>query len=204
MYYGHMFYFDQPVRRIWYTHGDLPAAAHWEKVIKAVFDKPVSIPNELYRIFRGPHRFEPSVMVSTQHGFATQEEAEQWVDGMIMGEIRQLSNQGYGGEVIRETIINVDHIVRTIRRHRSAVTVNAGLYYDHAETAIEDWQWDEMAYRLVDLQKRYYFILPFVDFFDSHFNDFDASTGFDLPYRNEPFYTHIVRAIEYLEKHRKL
>lgn len=204
MYYGHMFYFDQPVRRIWYTHGDLPAAAHWEKVIKAVFDEPLSVPNELYRIFRGVHRFDPSVVATTQHGFKTQEEAEQWVDAMVMGEIRHLSGNGYDGKVIRETVINVDDVVRKIRQLRSAVTVNAGLYYDKNETAIEDWKWDEMAYRLVDLQKRYYFILPFVDFFDSHFHDFDASTGFDLPYRIEPFYSHIERAMQYLEKHRKL
>lgn len=204
MYYGHMFYFDQPVRRIWYTHGELPAAAHWEKVIKDVFATPVSVPNELYVMFRGEHRFEPSVMVSTQQGFETQAEAEHWVDAMVMGQIRHLSNNGFDGRVIRESVINIDDLVRRIRRLRSAVTVNAGLYYDKNETAVEDWQWDEMAYRLVDLQKRYYFVLPFVDFFDSYFHGFDASTGFDLPYRIDPFYTHVERAVQHLDKHRKL
>lgn len=199
-----MFYFDQPVRRIWYTHGELPAAAHWEKVIKAIFDNPVSVPNELYCLFRGEYRFNPSVVTSTQHGFETLEEADRWVDAMVMGEIHHLAGNGYDGKVIRESIINVDDIVRTIRRHRSALTVNAGLYYDKNETAIPDWKWDEIAYHLVDLQKRYHFILPFVDFFDSHFNGFDASTGFDLPYRIEPFYSHVERAMRYLEQHRKL
>jgi len=204
MVYGHTFYFDQPVRRIWYTYGKQPAALYWDEVVKAALTQPTTVPNEIYNLLAGEHKFTPSVMVVSECGFATEEEAQAWVDGVTLAEINQLSASGYDGKVIRETIINVDHQVRVIRRLRSALTVNAGLYYDKNETAIPDWRWDEMAYQLVALQQRFFYILPFVDFFDFEFNGFDGSTGFDLPYRTEPFIDHIERALVYLEQHRKL
>lgn len=204
MVYGHAFYFDQPVKRIWYTCGELPANQHWAMIVKEVFNDPVNVPNELYDLFRGKHRFEPSVMVNTEMDLGYLADGEAWVDAKVRNDIRTLTEQGFSHARIRELLINVDDAVRAIRCLRSALTVNAGLYYDLNETAITDHQWDEMALALVALQKRYAHVLPFVDFFDSAFDGFDGSTGFHLPYRVEPFLTNIKRAAEYLEKHRKL
>jgi len=83
--------------------------------------------------------------------------------------------------------ININQLKRRIRRLRSVVTVNAGLYYDNDAPMITDQQWDEFAYKLVELQKRYHWLLPHIDFFDSFFYDFDGSTGMHLPYRDAYF-----------------
>lgn len=204
MVYGYMFYFDQPVKRVWYTYGRKPALAHWEDIVHLAKTKPTEIPNEVYNFIAGAHCKVPMVQVSSTYSFQTPEEAEAWVDKVTQSEIDNMVAQHVPPEAIREAIINVDHVVRTIRRMRSALTVNAGLYYDKNETAIEDWRWDEIAYQLVDWHKRYHYILPYVNFFDFEFMDFDGSTGFDLPYRTQPFVNHIERAMQHLDKHRKL
>lgn len=204
MVYGYMFYFDQPVRRVWYTYGQKPATAHWEHIVDLAKTKPTAIPNEVYNFIAGAHCKMPMVQVNATYTFKDVTEAEAWVDQVTQSEINNMAAQHVSPEAIREAIINVDDVVRTIRRMRSALTVNAGLYYDKNETAIEDWRWDEIAYQLVALHQRFHYILPYVNFFDFEFMDFDGSTGFDLPYRTEPFVTHIHRALEYLDKHRKL
>ena len=204
MVYGYMFYFDQPVKRVWYTWGEHPAEAHWQQVMTLAKTAPARIPNEVYNLIAGEYCKTPMVQVNLTRKFTTQEEAEAWVDAVTKSEVENLQLQGMQPEQIRSAIINVDHVVRTIRRKRSCLTVNAGLYYDKDENAIPDYLWDRIAYELVDLHKRYDFILPFVNFFDFEFRNFDGSTGFDLPYRVDPFITHIERALIRLEQRRKL
>ncbi|QXO10085.1 hypothetical protein pEaSNUABM37_00124 [Erwinia phage pEa_SNUABM_37] len=202
--YGHAFYFDQPVKRIWYSWSVLRGDDYWRESIAEVFYDPARVPNELYRLFRGEHRFEPSVVVNSETIIGAHLEGDQWVDAAVIGEIRQLTQQGFSRDRIREIVINVDDAVRRIRCLRSALTVNAGLYYDRNESIISDEEWDLMALKLVEMQQRYFYVLPFVDFFDSAFDGFDGSTGFHLPYRVEPFLTHMSRAVEFFEKHRKV
>ncbi|QZA70901.1 DNA ligase, adenylation domain [Erwinia phage AH06] len=106
---------------------------------------------------------------------------EAWVDKLIRSyTVLGATNQ----------CINSDHILRTIRRKRSALTVNAGLYYElwHGlQPVMTDNQWDTLAKELVSLQTRYAFLLPCVNFFDDHFNDFTDDTGMLLPYRDDYF-----------------
>lgn len=202
--YGHAFYIDQPVKRIWYAWSVMRGDEFWRETIGDVFCNYAGVPNELHKLFRGEHRFEPSVIINTETLLGAHLEGDQWVDAMVIGEIRQLTQQGFSRERIREIIINVDDAVRDIRCLRSALTVNSGLYYDRNESIISDDEWDQMALKLVEMQQRYFYVLPFVDFFDTAFDGFDGSTGYHLPYRVEPFLTHISRALEYFEKYKKV
>lgn len=196
MKHGYTYYIDQPLRRIWFTCGMLPAMDHWGAVIQS----PQTLPNELYRLVAGECKHVPLVVVGTEFNLVDgdHEAAENWMTEAVIAEIKNLQQGGYGVDVIRETVINVDEAVRMIRCLRSALTVNAGLYYDHDTTAVTDEEWDAMAYKLVELHERYAYALPYVNFFDQEFQDFDGSTGYHLPYRLEPFTHHIQRALEYL------
>lgn len=107
-----------------------------------------------------------------------EKDPERWLDELMRVDVEK-GDQGCS--------INIDHLKRRIRRLRSVVTVNAGLYYDNDAPQITDAQWDEFAYKLVELQKRYHWLLPHIDFFDSYFYDFDGSTGMHLPYRDAYF-----------------
>jgi len=107
-----------------------------------------------------------------------EKDPEIWLDELMHSDVQQ-GNQA--------SSININHLKRRIRRLRSVVTVNAGLYYDNDEPMITDQQWDEFAYKLVELQKRYHWLLPHIDFFDNYFYDFDGSTGMHLPYRDAYF-----------------
>lgn len=150
-----------------------------QELLKRARNKEVSVANGLVELVAYPHDGlgEPVYEVTEVTKIKTKD-PEEWLDGIMQADVIK-GEQGCN--------INIDHLKRRIRRLRSAVTVNAGLYYDNDAPMITDAQWDELAYKLVDLQKRYQWLLPYIDFFDDYFNDFDGSTGMHLPYRDAYF-----------------
>jgi hypothetical protein len=153
-----------------------------EDLLKRARKKEVSVANGLVELIAYPQDGlgEPVYKV-TDLDTGKEKDPEAWLDEKI----KQLVEKGD-----QACSINVDHLRRRIRRLRSALTVNSGFYYDNwqgGETRIGDHRWDELAYMLVDLQKRYHWLLPHINFFDDYFNDFDGSTGMHLPYRDAYF-----------------
>lgn len=71
-----------------------------------------------------------------------------------------------------------------IQRRRYQILVHSFLYYELDISLISDQQWQAWAEELVKLQKENAEISEKV-IFSGAFRSFDASTGFDLPYRDE-------------------
>jgi len=198
MFYGIMFYFDQPVKRLWYVASSLSGEEKWNTLYQFSKQHPTGAPNEIYKLMAGEHKHAPKVKISMENTFPTIEEAVAHINGLIEHDIKGMRVAGFSNEEIQANIINVDDAVRRIRTLRSAVSVNAGLYYDHGITAITDEEWDNMAKQLCAYQKDHAYALPFVNFFDKEFADFTPDTGFHLPYRSEPIYSTVLRAVEFL------
>lgn len=68
--------------------------------------------------------------------------------------------------------------VEAIGRRRRQLMVHAYIYYQLNDSLISDATWDRWAQQLVRLQKHFGWK---VNFYDSVFRDFDASTGYHLP-----------------------
>lgn len=198
MFYGIMFYFDQPVKRLWYVPSSVDGEEKWNTLYEFSKKYPTGVPNEIYKLMAGEHKHAPKVKISMSSTFPTIEAAVEFVNSAISLEIEKMRAKGLSNEEIQANIINVDDAVRRIRMLRSAVAVNAGLYYDHGVTAITDEAWDHMAKQLCDYQKDHAYALPFMNFFDKEFADFTPDTGFHLPYRSEPIYSTVLRAVEFL------
>lgn len=150
-----------------------------QDLLKRARDKDVKVANGIIELVAYPEEGsgEPVYNVTELKGIKTKD-PEEWLDSIMRADVE---NGTHGAS------INIDQLRRRIKRLRSAITVNAGMYYDNDNPQLTDGQWDELAYKLVDLQKRYHWLLPHIDFFDSFFNDFDGSTGMHLPYRDAYF-----------------
>ena len=77
-----------------------------------------------------------------------------------------------------------DPIAAKIQQRRYQILVHSCIYYDLDLNLVSDAKWAEWGSELVELQKAHPHIASQVIFADA-FKDFDASTGFNLPYRDE-------------------
>lgn len=77
-----------------------------------------------------------------------------------------------------------DNIASKIQQRRYQILVHSLIYYELDTNLVSDNQWAEWAKELVKLQEQYPEISDKVIFADA-FREFDGSTGFDLPYRDE-------------------
>lgn len=75
-------------------------------------------------------------------------------------------------------------IAEKIQQRRLQILVHSCIYYELNMSTISDKQWDAFARELVSLQKQYPSIAEQVIWADE-FRDFDASTGFNLPLKDE-------------------
>ena len=75
-------------------------------------------------------------------------------------------------------------IADRIQRLRYLLLVHSCIYYDMHNNLVEDYQWDRWAKELVELQEKYPDISEQVMLYD-YFWNFDGSTGFDLPIRED-------------------
>jgi hypothetical protein len=87
--------------------------------------------------------------------------------------------------VVEERPINYDDpIAEKIQRRRYQILVHSLLYYELDITLVPDAKWAEWARELAELQNTHPDIASRVIFAEA-FKGFDASTGFNLPYRDE-------------------
>lgn len=86
--------------------------------------------------------------------------------------------------VAEERPINYDDpIAAKIQQRRYQILVHSLMYYDLDINLISDHQWQDWAQELVQLQNAHPDIASRVIFAEA-FKSFDASTGFNLPYRD--------------------
>lgn len=79
--------------------------------------------------------------------------------------------------------VETDGIRSLILRRRLQILVHSCIYYELDSNLISDRTWSTWAQELVKLQKKYPGIAKRVDY-AQEFQDFDGSTGFNLPTRN--------------------
>ena len=75
-------------------------------------------------------------------------------------------------------------IAEKIQQRRLQILVHSCIYYELNGSSISDKQWDTWAKELVSLQKQYPHIAEQV-IWNSDFVDFDATTGFNLPIKDD-------------------
>lgn len=75
-------------------------------------------------------------------------------------------------------------IAEKIQQRRLQILVHSCVYYELNGSSVSDRQWDSWARELVTLQKQYPDIAEKV-IWHSNFVDFDATTGFNLPIKDE-------------------
>lgn len=71
-------------------------------------------------------------------------------------------------------------IADRIQRLRYQLLIHSCIYYNLHSNLVEDYQWDAWAKELVELQRDHQEISKQVMLYE-YFEDFDGSTGFDLP-----------------------
>lgn len=79
--------------------------------------------------------------------------------------------------------VETDEVRSLILRRRLQILVHSCIYYELDGNLISDRTWGTWAQELVKLQKKYPGIAKRVDY-AQEFQDFDGSTGFNLPTRN--------------------
>lgn len=79
--------------------------------------------------------------------------------------------------------VEADEVRSLILKRRLQVLVHSCIYYELNENIIPDNTWSAWAEELAELQKQYPGIAKRVDY-AQEFQDFDGSTGFNLPTRN--------------------
>jgi len=79
--------------------------------------------------------------------------------------------------------VECEEVRSLILRRRLQILVHSCIYYTFNQNLISDQQWSDWGRELVQLQKEYPDIAASVDYHQD-FKDFDASTGYDLSYRN--------------------
>ena len=75
-------------------------------------------------------------------------------------------------------------IAEKIQQRRLQILVHSCIYYELNGSTISDKQWDIWAKELVMLQNQYPHIAEKIIWHDA-FADFDATTGFNLPIKDE-------------------
>lgn len=89
----------------------------------------------------------------------------------------------------------ISPIAEKIQQRRLQLLVHSYLYYDKNITLIEDIKWDKWAKELVQLQKDNAEIADKVIYADA-FKDFDGTSGFNLPYKDEKIVNIAMRLIK--------
>lgn len=103
----------------------------------------------------------------------------------------------------KEPQINyTNKIAAKIQQRRLQMLVHSYLYYDLNENIVSDAKWSEWAMELVKLQKDNPEIASQV-IYAEEFEDFDGSSGFDLPYRINGIIDTGNRLLVYRDQHRK-
>jgi hypothetical protein len=69
-----------------------------------------------------------------------------------------------------------------INRHRRRVVLHSFLYYRMYQSTISDYDFDWISKDLVRLQREHSHIAEKVTFYRDYFQDWDGSSGYDLPY----------------------
>lgn len=92
--------------------------------------------------------------------------------------------------------MNNEQIIELIGRRRRQLLVHSYLYYEKNENLIDDHTWSKWAEQLADLQESYPELSKIAPYYEA-FSDFDASTGYNLPFR----LPNIVSVAENLLKH---
>ena len=75
-------------------------------------------------------------------------------------------------------------IAEKIQQRRLQILVHSCIYYELNGSAVSDKQWDTWAKELVSLQRQFPHIAEQV-IWHSDFVDFDGTTGFNLPIKDE-------------------
>ena len=86
-------------------------------------------------------------------------------------------------------------IAAKIQQRRLQLLVHSYLYYERNTTLIEDIKWDRWAKELVQLQKDNSELADKVIYADA-FKDFDGTSGFNLPYKDERIVNIAMRLIK--------
>lgn len=87
-------------------------------------------------------------------------------------------------------------VAAKIQQRRYQILVHSLLYYELDTTIVPDDQWAKWATELVSLQKEHPDIAERVIFAEA-FKDFDGSTGFHLPFRDEQIVNIAHRLLRY-------
>lgn len=91
-------------------------------------------------------------------------------------------------EPAKSSITYDNKVAAKIQQRRYQVLVHSLLYYELDTNLVSDSQWSAWAVELAQLQNQYPEIADKVIFAEA-FKDFDGSSGFDLPYRDEQIVT---------------
>lgn len=92
--------------------------------------------------------------------------------------------------------MSADEIKILIQRRRLQLLVHSSIYYVFGTSLITDEQWKQWALDLMDLQSRYPELAREV-VYDNAFHDFDPSTGYHLPIRDEAVISRALHLIRY-------
>lgn len=87
-------------------------------------------------------------------------------------------------EPAKEFITYGNRVAAKIQQRRYQILVHSLLYYELDMNLVSDSLWSAWAIELAELQRQHPDIADKVIFADA-FKDFDSSSGFDLPYRDE-------------------
>jgi len=200
-YYGYILrLLNAPVKRYYFgVCGEANPLEAGSQLIQAVREKKGWVPSELCRLFSLENLSDTIAYRVEGVALDSEEEVEDWIAENIRRAFKSAMKKPTAHEQATKLneCVNIDHVLRRIRRLRSVVTFNAGVYYEHNDTWITDQQWDAKAYLLVKLQKDFAYLLPYVGFFDHEFKDFDGSTGMHLPYNDGYFRDVYYRLQEY-------
>ena len=99
--------------------------------------------------------------------------------------------------VVEERPITYDDLIAAkIQQRRYQILVHSLLYYELAINLVEDNKWAEWGKELVELQASHPDVSSRVIFAEA-FKGFDASTGFNLPYRDEQVVTIAHRLLQH-------
>lgn len=94
---------------------------------------------------------------------------------------------------VASEVLRSNDIAAKIQQRRYQMLVHSLLYYELDISLVSDDKWSEWALELVNLQKANPDIAKTVIFANA-FENFDGSTGFDLPYRDAQI-VHIARRL---------
>ena len=99
--------------------------------------------------------------------------------------------------VVEERPITYDDLIAAkIQQRRYQILVHSLLYYELDINLVEDNKWAEWGKELVELQASHPDVSSRVIFAEA-FKGFDASTGFNLPYRDEQVVTIAHRLLQH-------